>query len=223
MNASTPPVTAVPDIAAMRRQYNRGALREAEMNPDPIAQFTAWFRDAVDAQIVEPNAMSLATAWPDGRPLLRTVLLKHFDARGFVFYTNLGSRKARQLQENPQVALLFPWLLLERQVIITGTAMRLSVAEAVKYFLTRPRGSQLSAWASQQSAAISSRRVLEMEWDAIKRKFAAGEVPMPDFWGGFCVIPETIEFWQGGPDRLHDRILYTRNGSTGWGIGRLAP
>lgn len=220
MSAPTP---AVPDVAAMRRQYNLGALREAEMNADPIAQFTAWFRDAVGAQIVEPNAMSLATAWADGRPLLRTVLLKHFDERGFVFYTNLESRKARQLKENPQTALLFPWLLLERQVIITGAVSRLSVAESVKYFFTRPRDSQLSAWASKQSSPISSRKVLEMEWDAIKRKFAAGEVPMPDFWGGFCVIPETIEFWQGGPDRLHDRILYTRDGAAGWKIGRLAP
>lgn len=207
----------------MRRQYNLGALREAEMNADPIAQFTAWFRDAVGAQIVEPNAMSLATAWPDGRPLLRTVLLKHFDARGFVFYTNLESRKARQLKENPQAALLFPWLLLERQVIITGAVSRLSMAEAVKYFFTRPRDSQLSAWASKQSSPISSRKVLELEWEAIKRKFAAGDVPMPDFWGGFCVIPETIEFWQGGPDRLHDRILYTRDGTAGWRMGRLAP
>ena len=139
----------------MRRQYNLGALREAEMNADPIAQFTAWFRDAVGAQIVEPNAMSLATAWADGRPLLRTVLLKHFDERGFVFYTNLESRKARQLKENPQTALLFPWLLLERQVIITGAVSRLSVAESVKYFFTRPRDSQLSAWASKQSSPIS--------------------------------------------------------------------
>ncbi len=207
----------------MRRQYNLGALREADMHADPMAQFTAWFRDAVGSQMLEPNAMSLATAWPDGRPLLRTVLLKHFDERGFVFYTNLESRKARQLRENPQAALLFPWLLLERQVIITGAVTRLSMAESVKYFFTRPRDSQLSAWASNQSSPISSRQVLEQEWAAIKRKFAAGEVPMPDFWGGFCVVPETIEFWQGGADRLHDRILYTRDGAGAWSIGRLAP
>lgn len=207
----------------MRRQYNLGALHESEMNPDPIAQFTAWFRDAVSAQIVDPNAMSLATAGSDGRPLVRSVLLKNYDARGFVFYTNLGSRKARQLKENPQAALLFPWLLLERQVIITGPVERLSVAEAVKYFVTRPRDSQLSAWASQQSAPISSRQVLELEWNALKRKFSAGEVPMPDFWGGFRVVPDSIEFWQGGPDRLHDRIQYTRDRASGWKIGRLAP
>jgi len=207
----------------MRRQYNLGALREADMQVDPIAQFTVWFRDAVGAQIVEPNAMSLATAWPDGRPLLRTVLLKHFDERGFVFYTNLESRKARQLKANPHAALLFPWLLLERQVIITGAVQPLSMAESVKYFFTRPRDSQLSAWASRQSSLISSRHVLEQEWAAIKRKFAAGEVPMPDFWGGFCVVPETIEFWQGGADRLHDRILYTRQSANAWSLGRLAP
>jgi pyridoxamine 5'-phosphate oxidase len=217
------PILPVPDVAAMRRQYNLGALRESEMHADPVEQFTAWFRDAVGAQVVEPNAMSLATAWADARPLVRTVLLKNFDARGFVFYTNLESRKASQLKENPHAALLFPWLLLERQVKITGPVERLSTAEAVKYFFTRPRDSQLSAWASKQSSPISSRQVLMAEWEALKRKFAAGDVPMPDFWGGFRVIPETFEFWQGGPDRLHDRIVYTRDGAAGWTIGRLAP
>lgn len=220
MSAPLPPI---PDVAAMRRQYNLGALREADMHPDPVAQFTAWFRDATGAQIVEPNAMSLATSGADGRPRVRTVLLKNFDARGFVFYTNLESRKATELKENPRAALLFPWLLLERQVIIAGLVERLSLAESVKYFFTRPRDSQLSAWASRQSSPISSRQVLEMEWESLKRKFAAGDVPMPDFWGGFRVVPETFEFWQGGANRLHDRIEYTRGGATGWMIGRLAP
>lgn len=218
-----PPTSSTPDVAAMRRQYNLGALRETDMKPDPIEQFTAWFRDAVGAGLLEPNAMSLATAGADGRPLVRTVLLKNYDARGFVFYTNLESRKARQLRENPRAALLFPWLLLERQVIVMGPVERLSTAEAVKYFVTRPRDSQLSAWASQQSSPISSRKLLELEWAALKRKFSAGEVPMPDFWGGFRVVPDSIEFWQGGPDRLHDRILYTREGASSWSIGRLAP
>lgn len=217
------PPSTVPDVAAMRRQYNLGALREADMQADPIAQFTAWFRDAVSAPIVDPSAMSLATAGADGRPLVRSVLLKNYDARGFVFYTNLESRKARQLKENPHAALLFPWLLLERQVIVTGAVERLSTVDAVKYFMSRPRDSQLSAWASKQSAPISSRQVLELEWAALKRKFASGDVPMPDFWGGFRVVPETIEFWQGGPDRLHDRIQYTRDPAHGWKIGRLAP
>ena len=217
------PQPTAPDVAAMRRQYNLGALHEEQMPADPIEQFTAWFREALSAQIIEPNAMSLATAWPDGRPLVRTVLLKNYDAAGFVFYTNLESRKARQLKENPQAALLFPWLLLERQVIVAGHVERLSMAETVKYFITRPRDSQIGAWASRQSSPISSRQVLEMEWEALKRKFSAGEVPLPDFWGGFRVVPDSVEFWQGGPNRLHDRILYTRTGEKAWTIGRLAP
>lgn len=211
-----------PDVAAMRRHYTLAALREEDLLADPIAQFTAWFKQALDAEVLEPNAMSLATAWADGRPLLRTVLLKNYDERGFVFYTNLGSRKARQLKENPHASLLFPWLALERQVIVTGKAEKLSMAETLKYFVTRPRDSQIGAWASQQSAPISSRQVLEMEWESLKRKFSQGDVPLPDFWGGFRVVPETIEFWQGGPNRLHDRMLYTRRGGA-WKIERLAP
>jgi pyridoxamine 5'-phosphate oxidase len=214
--------TEKPDVAAMRRHYTLAALREEDMLTDPFAQFTAWFKQALDAQVLEPNAMSLATAWADGRPLLRTVLLKNYDERGFVFYTNLGSRKARQLKQNPHASLLFPWLALERQVIVTGKAEKLSVAETLKYFITRPRDSQIGAWASQQSAPISSRQVLEMEWESLKRKFSRGEVPLPDFWGGFRVVPESIEFWQGGPNRLHDRMLYTRQGGA-WKIERLAP
>ncbi|MFN0066244.1 MAG: pyridoxamine 5'-phosphate oxidase [Limisphaerales bacterium] len=211
------------NVADLRRNYTRGKLLESELQADPLEQFTAWFKDALDARLPEPNAMSLATAWADGRPLVRTVLLKNYDARGFVFYTNLESRKARQLKENPRAALLFPWLLLERQIIVTGGVERLSVAETVKYFVTRPRDSQIAAWASQQSSPISSRQVLELEWAALKRKFGAGEVPLPDFWGGFRVAPETVEFWQGGPSRLHDRFLYTRPEACGWRIERLAP
>jgi len=207
----------------MRREYDRPALREEDLAVDPLDQFTVWLREACAANLIEPNAMSLATAWADGRPLVRTVLLKNYDARGFVFYTNLESRKARQLGENPHAALLFPWLALERQVIATGRAERLPLAEALKYFLTRPRDSQIAAWASRQSSPISSRQALEMQWAALRRKFEAGHIPLPDFWGGFRVVPETIEFWQGGPNRLHDRFLYTRDAAGTWKRERLAP
>ncbi len=217
------PADPLNDPAGMRRQYTRGVLREEDLAPDPVAQFTTWFRDAIEAGLPEPNAMTLATAGADGRPAARTVLLKHFDERGFVFFTNLGSAKARQLGETPRAALLFPWLPLERQVTVCGAAERLSVAETVRYFVTRPRDSQIAAWASRQSAPLSSRQVLELEWQALRRKFAAGEVPLPDFWGGFRVFPETVEFWQGGANRLHDRLLYTRAAGGGWTIGRLAP
>ena len=179
--------------------------------------------DAVAAGVLEPNAMTLATATCDGRPLVRTVLLKGLDERGFIFFTNLESRKARHIAENPRVSLLFPWLALERQVVVTGTAEKLSLAEAAKYVLTRPHESRLAAWASRQSAVIGSRKVLEMEWQRLKAKFAAGDVPLPSFWGGFRVRPETVEFWQGGAHRLHDRFQYTREESGSWLIERLAP
>ncbi len=211
------------NIAGMRTDYRMGGLRREELKPDPIAQFTLWLDEACRAGIVEPTAMSLATASSGGRPLVRTVLLKGLDARGFVFFTNLESRKARQINENPYVSLLFPWLPLERQVIVTGTATKVSVAESLKYFLTRPRGSQLAAWASKQSTAISSRQVLKMEWEQLKQKFNAGQIPLPSFWGGYRVRPETIEFWQGGQDRLHDRFEFTRQPDGSWSIERLAP
>ena len=210
-------------LAAMRSDYRRAKLHREDLHADPIAQFEAWLSDAVRTPVIEPNAMSLATVGADGRPLARTVLLKGLDVRGFVFFTNLESRKARQIAENPHVSLLFPWLALERQVIITGTAEKISVGETLKYFLVRPHESQLAAWASQQSSVISSRKVLEMEWEHLKAKFSAGKVPLPSFWGGFRVRPETIEFWQGGPSRLHDRFQYTRQPDDSWVIERLAP
>lgn len=207
----------------MRRHYSREVLTRESLQDDPIVQFELWLKDAVDEQVIEPNAMTLATSTPDGHPLVRTVLLKALDARGFVFFTNLESRKAAHIAANPHVSLVFPWLALERQVIVTGTAARVSTAETLKYFLTRPRESQIAAWASQQSRTISSRKVLEMEWAKLKAKFSAGEVPVPSFWGGFRVQPATIEFWQGGPHRLHDRFQYTRTAEGGWSIERLAP
>jgi pyridoxamine 5'-phosphate oxidase len=211
------------DIADVRKDYLSRRLRRADLHADPIAQFSLWLEDAFRAGVVEPNAMSLATAWKDGRPLVRTVLLKGVDARGFVFFTNLESRKARQLAENPKASLLFPWLALERQVIATGSASRLPIFEVLEYFATRPRESQLSAWASPQSSTISSRKFLEMEWENMKRKFGAGKVPLPSFWGGYRMKPETIEFWQGGPNRLHDRFEYTRQSDGSWTVERLAP
>jgi pyridoxamine 5'-phosphate oxidase len=211
------------NLADIRTDYRKGHLRRADLLPDPIAQFERWLTEAVEARVVEPTAMSLATAGTDGQPLLRTVLLKGVDARGFVFFTNLESRKARHLAENPRAALLFPWLKLERQVAVTGPVEKLSAPEVLKYFLSRPRESQLAAWASKQSTAISSRKLLEMEWERLKAKFGQGEVPLPSFWGGFRVKPESVEFWQGGPSRLHDRFLYSRRGDGIWGIERLAP
>ena len=218
MTPTTPPG------AAPRPDYLRGELHRRELHPDPIEQFAAWFKQACEAQIVLPDAMSLATVSAEGQPSLRTVLLKGYDRRGFVFYTNFESRKAREMAANPRVSLLFPWLALERQVIVTGAVERVSVAEALKYFLTRPRGSQLSAWASQQSGVVTSRKMLEMQWEQMRRKFADGEVPLPSFWGGYRVKPAQIEFWQGRGDRLHDRFLYTFDDATGqWQIQRLAP
>jgi pyridoxamine 5'-phosphate oxidase len=166
--------------------------------------------------------MSLATADAAGRPLLRTVLLKYFDASGFVFFTNYESRKARQIGENPHVSLLFPWIVLERQVIVQGRAEKISAAESLKYFTSRPRESQLGAWVSSQSSVISSRKLLLQKLAEIRDKFSHGEIPLPSFWGGFRVVPESIEFWQGGSARLHDRFQYDRDGD-GWSIARLSP
>jgi pyridoxamine 5'-phosphate oxidase len=215
--------THAENLPDMRRHYTLAQLSRESLNADPITQFELWLAEAVAAQVIEPNAMTLATSSADGRPLTRTVLLKSLDQRGFVFFTNLESRKAAHIGQNPHVSLLFPWLALERQVIITGTAERISTAETLKYFLTRPRDSQIAAWASQQSRAISSRKLLEMEWAKIKAKFSAGEVPLPSFWGGFRVKPLTIEFWQGGPHRLHDRFQYTRAEKDIWTLERLCP
>lgn len=210
-------------LAAMRADYRRAKLRRADLHADPVVQFETWLKDAIRAPVIEPNAMSLATVDADGRPLTRTVLLKGLDARGFVFFTNLESRKAQHIAGNPHVSLLFPWLALERQVIVTGAAAKISVAESLKYFLQRPHESQLAAWASKQSSVISSRKILEMEWEHLKAKFSAGKVPLPSFWGGFRVKPETIEFWQGGASRLHDRLQYSRQSDDSWQIERLAP
>jgi len=178
------------NLADVRNDYRKGKLRREDLKPDPIDMFNFWLDEAIEVGVIEPTGMSLATAGADGHPLLRTVLLKGLDARGFVFFTNLESRKARHLSENSAVSLLFPWLALERQVVVTGRAEKIPTLESLKYFMSRPRESQLAAWASRQSKAISSRKVLEMEWSKIKEKFGAGKVPLPSFWGGYRVKPD---------------------------------
>lgn len=210
-----------PDVAELRRNYTQSGLRRGDLAADPVAQFRKWFGEATAAGLVEPNAMVLATT--DGkRPSSRTVLLKAYDQRGFVFFTNYESRKARDIAADSHVSLLFPWYALERQVGILGRAERISAAESLAYFISRPHGSRLGAWVSQQSSVIDSRKFLEMKWDEIKRKFAGGEVPLPSFWGGFRVVPSEIEFWQGRENRLHDRFRYTRSADD-WSLERLAP
>ena len=211
------------DISNLREEYTRAGLDRDNLNSDPFQQFELWFKQAQAAQLPEPNAMSLATASPDGAPSLRTVLLKYFDSKGFVFFTNYHSSKSQEITDNPQVALMFPWVSLERQVIIRGRAEKTSTTESLRYFTSRPTGSQLGAWVSHQSSVITGRKILEMKLDEMKRKFKAGKVPLPDFWGGYRVVPEKIEFWQGRPCRLHDRFLYTRQADNPWAIERLSP
>ena len=203
--------------------FSRPPLLIEELESDPIVQFEKWFREAWDENYPMPHAMSLATASAEGLPTVRTVLLKRYDPRGFVFFTNYGSRKAKQISNNPQAALLFPWVRLGRQVTVAGRVEKISKSESVQYFLSRPRGSQLSAWASAQSIVISSRAILELAFATVKRRFADGEVPLPDFWGGYRVDPDSIEFWQNRKDRLHDRFLYNRGENGAWRIDRLTP
>ena len=203
--------------------FSRPPLLIEELESDPIVQFEKWFREAWDEKYPMPHAMSLATASEEGLPTVRTVLLKGYDSNGFVFFTNYGSRKAKQISNNPQAALLFPWVRLGRQVTVAGRVEKISKSESVQYFLSRPRGSQLSAWASAQSTVISSRAILESAFATVKRRFADGEVPLPDFWGGYRVDPDSIEFWQNRKDRLHDRFLYNRGENGAWRIDRLTP
>jgi pyridoxamine 5'-phosphate oxidase len=209
-------------IADIRREYSHARLDEANVSPDPVAEFDRWFSQAQEAKVLEPNAMALATSTPNGAPSLRMVLLKGYDERGFVFFTDYRSRKATELDGNPRAALAFYWGELERQVRITGTVERTSPQESEAYFRTRPRGSRLGAWVSHQSRVIPSRAQLESGLREVKERFPSDDVPLPPYWGGYRLRPEEIEFWQGREDRLHDRIRYLRHGG-GWRIERLSP
>ena len=211
------------DIGDYRREYSKGGLNRKDLSDSPYDFFEKWFTQAIEAEIPDASAMSLATVSADGKPTQRTVLLKLFDEKGFVFFTNYSSQKSKQISENSNVSLLFPWTILERQIEINGKAEKISTAESLKYFLSRPRGSQLGAWASAQSSPINSRQILEGQLQKIKTKFTHGEIPLPDFWGGYRVIPENIEFWQGGVNRLHDRFEYSQEDNNNWKIKRLQP
>ena len=212
------------NISELRQEYVSSGLTREQLQNNPFDQFKNWFEEACAVGLTEPNAMSLATVDKNGRPLARTVLLKHFDERGFVFYTNYESTKARHIAGNPHVALLFPWLPLERQVIIRGEATKIPTLESLKYFAKRPLESRIGAWASAQSRKLSSRKILELAFQTMKQKFLNNEVPLPPFWGGYRVAPHTFEFWQGRPNRLHDRFQYEKESEDPtWKIQRLAP
>lgn len=211
------------DLSAFREEYLKDTLHRKDLAATPFEQFDRWFRQALESGIPEPNAMSIATCTPEGRPSLRTVLLKYYDNRGYVFFTNYTSRKAREIAENAEVCMMLPWVALERQIIVYGRAEKITRAETLKYFLSRPRESQLGAWVSHQSQVISTRKLLMMKLQELKNKFAAGEVPLPDFWGGYRIVPHHVEFWQGGPGRVHDRFMYSLLHDGTWNIERLQP
>ena len=210
-------------IEDTRREYDYGHLSRESLRDNPFEQFQRWLDQACQSQIKDPTAMTLTTVDADGRPWSRAVLLKGFDHRGLVFYTNLGSRKASDIAANPRASLHFPWFLLDRQVSIGGAVEKVSRKEVLKYFLSRPKDSQLAAWASKQSSRLTSRQALEAQFRAMKEKFAQGEIPTPDFWGGFRVVPEEFQFWQGGENRLHDRYQYSLDEDKNWVINQLAP
>jgi len=211
------------DLQSLRTEYTKGGLEREDLHANPIEQFKRWMQQTIDAQLPDPNAMTIATVDDSGQPSQRIVLLKNLDEKGFVFYTNLRSRKAQDLKQNPKISLHFPWYFLERQVKVCGVVEPLSTTEVLKYFVTRPRDSQLGAWASQQSRPISSRALLLQQFESMKHKFSNGDIPLPDFWGGYRVKPHQIEFWQGGEARLHDRFEYNLQPDNSWTIERLEP
>lgn len=209
-------------IADLRKEYTQSGIRRSELAVDPVSQFRAWFEQAMQAALPEPNAMTLATVDEEGSPVARIILLKGLDERGFHFFTNYSSAKARQLAKTPKAALVFHWVELERQVRIQGTVSKLTREDTEQYFQSRPRGSRLGAWASDQSEVLPNRAALEARWEEMEKRFPEEVVPVPPFWGGYAVYPLAVEFWQGRPSRLHDRFRYTRLES-GWKIDRLAP
>ncbi len=213
------------DLSQFRREYLKGGLTKDDLDPDPQQQFSLWFEQARKTNIADPTAMILATVSAEGKPSQRTVLLKYYDTKGYVFFTNFESRKAHEIGENTNVSLLFVWLELERQVQINGKAERISTAESAKYFMSRPKDSQIAAWVSSQSHKLSSRQILLQKFNEMKTKIGEGKVPLPSFWGGYRVVPEEIEFWQGRESRLHDRFHYVPSDASpsGWTVERLAP
>ena len=211
------------DISDIRGKYTTKNFDIKDLDKSPFKQFEIWFNDAMNENLPEPNAFTLATVGTDMMPSVRTVLLKYFSEKGFVFFTNYDSKKAKQMENNPKVAALFTWLTLERQIKMEATVEKISKADSLKYFLSRPKGSQLGAWVSRQSEVISSRALLEQKFEEMKNKFLNKEIPFPSFWGGYILKPIKIEFWQGGEDRLHDRFLYEFKEDNSWEIKRLAP
>jgi pyridoxamine 5'-phosphate oxidase len=210
------------ELNHLRQEYKRKELSRNLLSPNPIVQFRIWMTEAIDSEIIEPNAFALATANKESRPTCRHVLLKQFDEHGFCFFTNYESRKAMEIEQNPQVFATFWWKELERQVSIEGTVQKTSKEESALYFARRTRGSQLAAWISRQSAVIDDREVLEQKFAKLEMYYKNKEIPLPPFWGGYRIIPESVEFWQGRSDRLHDRFLYRREGNS-WSINRLSP
>ncbi len=211
------------DVSVLRENYARSGLSRADLTEKPGALFERWLGQAIDSGIPDPNGMVVCTVDATGQPYSRMVLLKGYDENSLVFFTNYGSRKARQIEGNPRVSVLFPWYMLERQVAFTGVAAKLSYVETVKYFASRPRDSQIGAWTSRQSSKISARAALESKFMELREKFRGGQIPIPTFWGGYRVTFDSVEFWQGRENRLHDRFLYERKEDGSWEISRLAP
>lgn len=212
------------DVSQLRREYTKGGLSRSDLPQEPLEQFTKWFEQARSLDMVDPTAMTLATVSAEGQPSQRVVLLKYYDENGFVFFTNFESRKAKEIKENQRVSLLFSWLELERQIMINGVAEKISTADSAKYFMSRPKDSQLAAWVSSQSHKLSSRQILMQKFNEMKTKLGEGKVPLPSFWGGYRVRPKEIEFWQGRKSRLHDRFQYLLDEKNSrWDISRLAP